>query len=148
MQLTVLTFCSYIHSSILSVCSSLKTAATECQMRLDLHVNVSLCRTHPDYSFYHSFIPALFSCCLFLFLSFYQQMNCLCGDLESVAEVIGPRQGRVCLKRQGAECQSGLFSFQPRHLKNFKGGRDSRRGRLTQTEELCFPSPCKITLNL
>lgn len=77
-----------------------------------------------------------------------QQMNCLCGGLESVAEVIGLRQGHVCLELQGAECQSGLFSFQPRHLKNFKGGRDRRRGTLTQTEKLCFPSHFNNTLNL
>lgn len=74
-----------------------------------------------------------------------QQMNCLCGDLESVAEVIRLRQGHVCLKLQGAECQSRLFSFQRRHLKNFKGGRD--RGKLTQTEKLCFPPHFKNTLN-
>lgn len=89
-------------------------------------------------------LPPSFSCSL----PSIQQMNCLCGGLESVAEVIGLRQGHVCLELQGAECQSGLFSFQPRHLKNFKGGRDRRRGTLTQTEKLCFPSHFNNTLNL
>lgn len=113
-------------------------------MHLDLHVNVSLCLPHPDYSFSLLYTHPLlllpsFSCSL---LS-NQQMNCLGGGLESVAEVRGLRQGHVCLKLQGAEHQSRLFSFQPRHFKNLKGGRDS-----WQAEKLCFPSHFKNALNL
>lgn len=76
-------------------------------------------------------------------LLFNQQMNCLGGGLDSVGEVRGLRQGQVCLQLQGAEHQSRLFCFQPRHFKNLKGGRDS-----WQAEKLCFPSHFKIALNL
>lgn len=111
-------------------------------MHLDLHVNVFVCLTPPELG---SFIP-FFS--LFPGSFFLSNRWIVSGDLVSVAEAIGLRQGHVGLKLQGAECQSRLFSFQPRRLKNFKGGRDSRRGRLTQTEKLCFPSHFKNTLNL